>query len=448
MTTADDVTSWLAEIGEIVQTADMKALTPLVLELPSLPHAQTEPPIFLAARFRRLDDGSRALRLEIPVNHVLAAEIDINQLRLWASNQSQRWVYAHVRIDTNRVNDRRHFAISVEYSLPDSGLTQQGVTEVVNVLREAHELTSRHVVHEIHCQRERHIAFADSTIKARRALNELDNLIGLAPVKAHIRKLAARQRIATKRSEAGLRTVPVSPHLVFTGNPGTGKTTVARLVGKLYESLGLLESGHVVEVNRGDLVAGYVGQTALKTTEVCKKALGGVLFIDEAYSLDGHGIDFGREAVETLLTFMEAHRGKIAVIVAGYPEEMASFLVSNPGLQSRFDSTMHFPDFDDDELLQVFRSLAARHDYKLGAGVEGLIKIAISRMPRGRGFGNAREIRRLFDEVVCNHALTMLGVNEPTSRELALITKQAVAMALPSQPAGAEVRPTSWSGYL
>ena len=136
------------------------------------------------------------------------------------------------------------------------------------------------------------------------------------------------------------------------------------------------------------------------------------------------------------------------MIVAGYPEEMASFLVSNPGLQSRFDSTIHFPDFDDDELLRVFRSLAARHDYKLGAGVEGLIKIAISRMPRGRGFGNAREIRRLFDEVVCNHALTMLGVNEPTSRELALITKQAVAMALPSQPAGAEVRPTSWSGYL
>lgn len=207
-------------------------------------------------------------------------------------------------------------------------------------------------------------------------------------------------------------------------------------------------------MNRGDLVSGYLGQTALKTTEVCKKALGGVLVIDEAYSLDVDGRDYGREAVETLLTFMEAHRGQIAVIVAGYPEEMEAFIDSNPGLRSRFDSTIHFPDYTDDELLQVFRNMAGRHDYRLGEGVADVLKEAIAAMPRGRGFGNAREMRRLFDEVVCNHAMSMMGVGQPTERQLALITRRAVDMACPpgaAKPAPepkSDPKPTSWSGYL
>ena len=245
------------------------------------------------------------------------------------------------------------------------------------------------------------------------ALEGLNKLIGLAPVKEIVQQLVARQRVEKLRARNGLKKVLPSPHLVFTGNPGTGKTTVAHLIGELYLHLGILKKGHVVEVNRSGLVAAYVGQTALKTRAVCTQALGGVLFIDEAYSLMGDGNDFGAEALEELLTFMEAHRGEFVVIAAGYPAQMETFLSSNPGLRSRFDTVVHFPDFDDAELLAIFEKLVAENEYTLRGAAVSAAKFLIRNMERGTSFGNGREMRRLFHQVLDVHAMRLNKYEKP-----------------------------------
>ena len=244
-------------------------------------------------------------------------------------------------------------------------------------------------------------------------LEALNNLVGLAPVKEVVHQLVARQRVEQLRAGKGMKVVLPSPHLVFTGNPGTGKTTVAHLVGELYSTLGILKKGHVVEVNRSGLVAAYVGQTALKTRAVCTQALGGVLFIDEAYSLLGDGNDFGAEAIEELLTFMEAHRGEFVVVAAGYPEQMETFLSSNPGLRSRFDTVVHFPDFDDAELLAIFEKLVAENEYTLRGAAVSAAKFLIKNMDRGTSFGNGREMRRLFHQVLDVHAMRLNKYERP-----------------------------------
>jgi SpoVK/Ycf46/Vps4 family AAA+-type ATPase len=244
-------------------------------------------------------------------------------------------------------------------------------------------------------------------------LDALNNLVGLAPVKEVVHQLVARQRVEQLRAGKGMKVVLPSPHLVFTGNPGTGKTTVAHLVGELYSTLGILKKGHVVEVNRSGLVAAYVGQTALKTRAVCTQALGGVLFIDEAYSLLGDGNDFGAEAIEELLTFMEAHRGEFVVVAAGYPEQMETFLSSNPGLRSRFDTVVHFPDFNDAELLAIFEKLVAENEYTLRGAAVSAAKFLIKNMDRGTSFGNGREMRRLFHQVLDVHAMRLNKYERP-----------------------------------
>src|SRR5207342_1352881 len=197
-------------------------------------------------------------------------------------------------------------------------------------------------------------------------LAELDELIGLTAVKAEIHRQVAVLRVETLRSKAGLKSPTITRHLVFDGNPGTGKTTVARLVGGIYRALGLLSKGQLVEVDRSELVAGYLGQTAVKTAEVVSSAIGGVLFIDEAYSLTGD--QYGEEAVDTLVKEMEDHRDDLVVIVAGYPAPMEVFVAANPGLASRFRTTITFDDYTDDELVQILTRLTAAADYTLGAG--------------------------------------------------------------------------------
>jgi stage V sporulation protein K len=252
-------------------------------------------------------------------------------------------------------------------------------------------------------------------------LAELDALVGLASVKAEVKRLAELLRIASMRKAAGLKTVQVSLHLVFEGGAGTGKTTVARLFGRLYKSLGLLASDQVVEITREDLVSGYVGQTATKTNDVIDRALDGVLFLDEAYGLvrPGSQGDFGPEAVVELLKRMEDDRARLAVIAAGYPHEMSEFLASNSGFRSRFGETIHFDDYGPVELVQIFEVFARDADYALAADARAELQRTMERLhaARDRYFGNARTARNLFDDIIAHQAERLLALGGTPDRE-------------------------------
>lgn len=239
-------------------------------------------------------------------------------------------------------------------------------------------------------------------------LAELDALIGLGHVKEEVRRLTSLLRIQEMRAERDLPTIDTSKHLVFSGNPGTGKTTVARLLSQIFRSLGVVTKGHLVETDRSGLVAGFVGQTATQTRKVLVSAIGGTLLIDEAYALARGGEnDFGLEAVDTIVKFMEDHRDDLSVVAAGYPDEMQDLIDSNPGLKSRFTRTIHFPDYDTDELVGIFRLIAGSKEYHLDGDGESRLVEVIEAEPRGRGFGNGRFVRNVFESAVGHHALRL-----------------------------------------
>ena len=255
-------------------------------------------------------------------------------------------------------------------------------------------------------------------------LAELDALIGLKRVKREIHRQVALLRVEKLRVDAGLKSPTMTRHLVFTGNPGTGKTTVARLVGGIYQALGLLSGGHLVEVDRSELVAGYLGQTATKTAEVVASAAGGVLFIDEAYSLTatGPGGDqYGQESVDTLVKEMEDRRDDLVVIVAGYPAPMAAFIAANPGLASRFRTSIEFEDYTDDELVAILRHLATGADYELDPAAEQRFREVLGRTPRGRSFGNGRYARNALEAAIGHHAWRLRDTAAPTLEQLRLL---------------------------
>ena len=255
-------------------------------------------------------------------------------------------------------------------------------------------------------------------------METLDKLIGLDTIKADVKELTNFVKIQKTRKDAGLKSVPVSLHLVFTGNPGTGKTTVARIISKLYKNIGVLSKGQLVETDRSGLVAGYVGQTAIKTQELIKKAMGGVLFIDEAYALSQKDDAFGQEAIDTILKAMEDHRDDLVVIVAGYTEPMEKFINSNPGLKSRFNKYIEFPDYTIDELMDIFDMNCKKYDYVIEDDTKQHVKELISqrKLASNGNFANAREIRNLFEEIITNQASRIAGIEDLKPEDMMKIT--------------------------
>ena len=274
-------------------------------------------------------------------------------------------------------------------------------------------------------------------------MEQLDSLVGLETVKKEVKNLMNLVKVRKLRQENDLPVPPMSFHMVFLGNPGTGKTTVARLISGLYAAIGVLSKGQLIEVDRSGLVAGYVGQTALKTQEVIQSALGGVLFIDEAYSLSSGGEnDFGREAIETLLKAMEDHRDDLVVIVAGYTGPMEGFITSNPGLESRFNRYFYFPDYDGKQLMEIFRIQCKKNSYTMTPETEEAALKMFDEMyeERNENFGNGRDVRNCFEDMVVRQSNRVAAMENPSKDDLIAVLPEDLMEPedLPEQPVEAE----------
>ena len=277
----------------------------------------------------------------------------------------------------------------------------------------------------------------DDTLVVKEALEndpyeELNSLIGLESVKEEVRSLANYVKVQKQREEKGLKNPKLSYHLVFTGSPGTGKTTVARIVARIYKDLGILKKGHLVETDRSGLIGQYVGQTAPRVNEMCDSALNGVLFIDEAYAItQGSEQDYGDEAVATLLKRMEDDRDRLVVIVAGYTNEMKQFIASNPGLQSRFNKYINFPDYTPEELYDIFLMYLRKNEYTISEEASVFLKKRLQYVveTKDRNFGNARYVRNVFEKAIQNQANRLASATNSSAEELTQLKLEDIKKA-------------------
>jgi len=265
-------------------------------------------------------------------------------------------------------------------------------------------------------------------------LEELESLVGLENIKQNVKSLINYVKVRELREENKLPNPPLSLHMVFTGKPGTGKTTVARIIAELYEAIGVLSKGHLVEVDRSGLVAGFVGQTAIKTSEAVESALGGILFIDEAYALSpdmSSGNDYGREAIETLIKMMEDHRNDLIIIAAGYNEPMERFISSNPGLESRFNRYFYFEDYNSEELYDIFNNMCKKSEYILSDDAITYAREHFNRNYENRdeNFSNARYVRNFFENIVAVHSDRISSINGHTREDLVKVISKDLEKA-------------------
>lgn len=292
--------------------------------------------------------------------------------------------------------------------------------ELANIINNSHDVKNQQITENYPSQTEAENNNNEEG-SIEKDLEKLNSLIGLEDVKSTVQELVNMAKIFRLKIKAGLKTPQITRHLVFTGNPGTGKTTVARILGNIYQKLDIVSQGHFIEVDRTDLVAEYLGQTAPKTTKVVESALGGILFIDEAYSLvpEDKKDTFGQEAISTLLKMMEDNREDLVVIVAGYKEEMKRFIQSNPGLKSRFSKYINFQDYTPEELTKIFELMCKEHGYK----IDDLVKIEIKDLltefqPKIGDLGNGRFVRNIFDRCIANQCNRLAKMTNPTTPDL------------------------------
>lgn len=301
----------------------------------------------------------------------------------------------------------------------DEVVTEQESTYLTNLLNRAQDL-EQHV---------NEAAAQPSESNETNYQSELDSLIGLEAVKKEVQTLTNFIKIQQKRAEHGLKSSSLSYHCVFTGNPGTGKTTVARIVAGIYKELGVLKKGHLVETDRSGLVAEFIGQTAVKTNDIIDSALDGVLFIDEAYALaDGGDNDYGKEAIATLLKRMEDERDRLVVILAGYTENMKHFIQSNPGLQSRFNRYIDFPDYTVDELLQIYEFNMRKYDYHFSADAQQALRQFLQKTLAGHdvNYGNGRFVRNIFEKALERQANRLASQSHLTTERLSALEKEDI----------------------